>query len=546
MWKRPSRSARRGFRRTLGLLFSIVLIATACGDDDAESTTTTAPAAPETTAAAAPETTAPAAPETTAAAAPVAGGTFTLGVFEDLESFDQEQTVGNAMTFVVHDHLYEYVASVSEDGTTVVPGTAESWEFSDDLLTLTFTIRQGIKFHDGSDLTAQDVRFSLERAQAAPNYGFQLEGVESIETPDDFTVVLNLVAPNTELPTVLASTYAPLYPEDWGGRTEDEYFTSPVGSGPFKYNDWIPGDRVVLDAFTEYWGGAPKIDQLVLRIFADANAAVIAYEDGVIDAVDSPPLDSIGSLPGTIMATPQGGSQILALNGRTPPFDNANARRALAYAIDYQELVDGAALGYAQVPISFGGPVDAFDHFAAPDTSFTYDPDRAREELAAAGTPDGYEAVMHIPAGDSVIAAAAQIIAGRVADVGIDVDIQILDIVTLYDIAFEGGHQASWVGYSIIIPSLSDYVGFYAGTEGTFGGYDMTEVFDMLAEIQATTDPATKREVMRRFENFNVEEAIVIPLYHSTHVMAVSDRVEGLSVGLAGFPLKLEYVSVAG
>jgi peptide/nickel transport system substrate-binding protein len=505
----------------IGVLLVVALVAGACGDDDDADTTT---ATEETTATTAEETT------TTAEAGPVSGGTLVWGQTEDLEGMDPEATGSNPTTCQVHHQVYEYLTQLSPDGSEVV-GALGDYEWSDDLLTLTFSLEEGVKFHDGSDLTAEDVVFSLERAQAGANYGYTLAAISAIDAPDDYTVVLTLSEPNTDLPAFLSYFYVPIYPADFGGMSEEEYFANPIGAGPFKFVSWEPGNQIVLERFDDYYGEPAFLDGVTFQLFSDPNAAVIAYENGEVDALLAPPFDLADRLPGNLVVGEIVSFTYFMVNQNGENLGDVHARRALAYAIDREEVQLGATLGYSASAVGLIGPVSAVPDLLAPaDEPYTYDPDQARAELEAAGMPDGYSTAIQIPTGVPQLLTAAEIIKNQTAEVGIDISIEQLESGAFFETLFSGQHDIAFNAVSgVILPNSGEIPSIVWGTEGFFGGYDTTEVGDCVMQIITNADPAARQEGYRCFENWVVDTVSFIPIYHPFALVAVAEGVEGVN-----------------
>ncbi|HBG97664.1 MAG TPA: ABC transporter substrate-binding protein, partial [Rhodobacteraceae bacterium] len=335
------------------------------------------------------------------AAGPALAGppdSLVLGMQLEPPNLDPTAGAAGAIDEVVYANLFEGLTRFREDG-SIAPGLAESWEVSEDGRSYTFHLRDGVRFHDGTAFDAGDVVFSLDRARGPDSTNAQkalFDGIEAVTALDPGTVRVDLGAPDSGFLWALA----------WGDavilapETADAAATAPVGTGPFRFDRWVRGDRVELARNDAYWGAPVALDRAVFRFISDPTAAYAALLAGDIDAFPNVPA------PETLMqfkADPHfqvtvgltEGETILAINNARPPLDDIRVRRAIAHAIDRQALIDGALYGY-------GTPIGS--HFAPHHPAYVdltglsaYDPDAARSLLAEAGFADGLRLTLTLP-----------------------------------------------------------------------------------------------------------------------------------------------------
>jgi ABC-type transport system substrate-binding protein len=520
--------------RILGLILVLALFAAACGGDDddtattADDTATTADdTATTTTAAGATD-----APTTTATAGgPVQGGTLVYGAFGDMEGWDPEQTSSLPATTVIHNVVYEYLLEMAPDGSGI-QGALGDFEWSDDGLTMTFTLRDDVKFHDGSDLTSADVLFSLERAQAGPNWGYPFGGL-TFEAPDDYTFVINLEGPNSDLPSFLSTWYAPIFPADFGGMTEADFFQAPISAGPFKAATWEPGERVVLERFDDYYGTKAYLDEVIWQVFTDPNAAVIAFENGEVDALLQPPIDLIDTLPGQLVDGRVTSFVYMTLAQHGQNLGDVHARKALLYAIDKDVIREAVYGPYADPAVSLHGPIDLYpDFYAAADNPYTYDPAKAAEELALAGMPNGYETTMIYEVGSPELQTMAEIIQAQAGAVGIDITLVPLEGGAIGEMRV-AAEQDLWISIveGVILPLSGEIPQFTAILNGSRGSYDTTDLqTECVDPLLSSTDPQVRQEAMRCYENWITDNAALDALMHPHQVIAHQDNVNGISL----------------
>jgi len=359
-------------------------------------------------------------------AAPTLAAKDTLTLAVGLEPPHLDPTAGAAAAIdeVVYANLFEGLTRIDSTG-AVQPALAESWEVSPDGLVYTFALRQGATFHDGSAFDADDVLFSLDRARGEDSTNAQkrlFAPIATVEKVDAHTVRVTLKHAAGDF----------LFSLGWGDavmiapETADTNKNEPVGTGPFAFERWIKGDSVVLTRRDAYWGTPPALNRVTFKFIEDASAQVNALLAGDVDAmpnIGAPEmLDRFkGDGRFAVQVGSTEGETILAINNGQEPFDDILVRRAIAHAINRQDIIDGAMFG-------FGTPIGT--HFAPHHPAYIdltdrypFDPERARELLAEAGWPDGFEASLKLPP-PSYARRGGEVIAAQLATVGISVRIE--------------------------------------------------------------------------------------------------------------------------
>lgn len=428
--------------------------------------------------------------------------------------------------------IYEPLVMLDAD-LNLVPALAESWEFSDDAMQLTFKLREGVKFHDGSDMTAEDVKASFERildeATGAATRA-NLASIESIDTPDDYTVVLNLNTPDAPLVSALATVNAVILSSDVIANGDPT--TDVVGTGPFKLESWIPEEKTILTANADWWGEGPYVDGIEMRVIPDEASILAALRAGEIDfALLNDPLIAtllIDDPKVVLNRAPAIAYHVLQLNAARPPLDILEVRQAISCAIDRQAVLDTAALGEGEVtgPLTipaFKLPLDEF-------FCYTQDLDKARELLAQANMSDGFTLkVIAASAEPPTALAEAQTIQAQLAKIGIDVEIEPLELSVYVDrwlaadfdaaVALNGGRPDPYTMYARYWVK--------GGNLSTVAGYGDDTLNDLMAAGRAATDPAERFEIFADFQRHIVEMAPWIWLYTDYEYTAQQPYVQG-------------------
>ena len=345
-----------------------------------------------------------------------------VGLVLEPPHLDPTEGAAAATDEVVYANIFEGLTQFGPDG-DIVPALAESWDISEDGLTYRFTLHEGVSFHDGAALTADDVVYSIERAMADDSVNAQkvlFADIESVSAEDPLTVVITLSQPNGNMLFNLAWGDAVIVSPD----SAETNVTNPVGTGPFTFVEWRQGDRVTLARNESYWGEPAKLETAIFRFIDDPSAAFAAVMAGDVDTFPNFPspetleiLDADPRFEAVIGSTE--GETILAMNNARAPLDNVLVRQAIAHAIDRQAIIDGAMFGY-------GTPIGT--HFAPHHPAYVdltelsqYDPERSRQLLQEAGATDLRLSLALPP--PVYARRGGEIIAAQLREVGIETEI---------------------------------------------------------------------------------------------------------------------------
>ncbi len=366
---------------------------------------------------------------------------------DDLES---AKPIGN---------IYEGLTRYAADSTEIEPCLAEAWTISDDGLSYTFTLREGVKFHDGTPFNAEAVKFNIDRQlpplvdDDMPYASFAFGTVKDVVVDDECSVTINLTQRNTAFLANLAmSMAAPMVSPAALEAGDNSVMENPVGTGPYEFVEWNKGENLVLVRNEAYWGEPAKTKNVVFRFITDNSARVLALGNGevdMIDGIDATVVDTIASAGNELFEAPGMNVNYMAFNTTTPLFADAAAREAFSQAVDTRELVESLYQGYSEVattilPTFMPGYDPSVEQVA-------YDPEAARAGLAAAGITKVHMITYSNPrpynaATGASLAAAIQ---GYLQKVGVECTIDTFDWTTYkekvkagdYDVAFYG-----WIG----------------------------------------------------------------------------------------------------
>lgn len=432
---------------------------------------------------------------------------LTLGTQLEPPGLDPTASASTAIGELTFPHLYEALVHLGPDG-TVEPGLATSWELSPDLLTWRFHLRTGVRFHDGSAFDASSAKFSIERILDAKSLNPQkplFDCIGSAEAVDPETLVLRLKRPCSGLLPVLGwSAAAMVSPASAANNA-----AHPVGTGPFRFEEWRRGASVTLIKNPDYRDGAPALAQVTYRFMADPSASIDALAAGDIDGYATfPAPEAVGRIRQDprfhLEIAPTEGKTILALNNRKPPFDDIRVRQALSYAIDRRAIIDAAMFGY-------GRPIGS--HYATVDPGYVdltglygYDPAKARRLLAEAGHPD-LHLVLKLPP-LAYARRSGEVVAAQLAEIGVKVELVSMEWVGWLGEVY-ARHDFDMTIVAHVEPM--DY-GIY-GRDTYYFGYGKPAFKELLTRLDAASDETQRLALLGDVQRMIAEDAVNIFLF---------------------------------
>ena len=451
-----------------------------------------------------------------------ANATIRIGSLYEPQNLDNTAGAGQGINEAFNGNVYEALFKLTDAG-TVEPSLVADYSVSDDGLTYTFTLRDGVTFHSGDPLTAADVKSSIERVTAETSKSSRkrsLSTITGIETPDDKTVVITLSARSISLPYNLS--YAWIVNDTAGDIT-----AKADGTGPYALAEWRRGSALALTRNDAYWGEAPTNGEVVFQYFTDATAlnnALLTNAVDVITSVQSP--DSLAQFAGNPSFTVTEGAsttkELLAYNDRVAPFDNVKVRKALARATDKARLLNSIWGDYGTLIGSFVPPTDPW--YVDLTGVDAYDVDSAKQLLAEAGYPDGFEFTLDTPDYDPH-PIVAQFLQTEYAKIGVKVNINIITANEWYTKVYqEKNFQAT----------LQEHVNhrdivFY-GNPDFYWGYNNPEVVKLVAEAESADSEADQTAKLLEANKIIAEDAASNWLYLYPQIVVSAANVTGYPV----------------
>ena len=466
---------------------------------------------------------------TSGAAPALAQGTLRVALGTTLSQLDPARTtIGDEYIYV---HLVFNGLSRIDPDLTVKPDLAESWSASDDLKTWTFQIRSGVKFHHGRTLEAEDVVATMKHildpatgSRARSNIGM----VETVEATGPLTVQFKLSIPYAGFPDIFADRQMRIVPKDKIGELD----TSPIGTGPFMFKSWSPGDRMELVRNPTYFEpGLPKLDAVTMRIVPEAAARIAALESGAIDILWSLPYESVDKFKGSAtirvdsVSTPTWDGVIL--NNERPPFNDVRVRRALAMTIDKQAIVELALFGQGEPTFSPIPPSHPYFNKALP--FLPPDIAGARKLLAEAGYPNGFDVPMQVPQEREQRVRVGVSVRDMARAAGIRINVERVPFAS-YAANVTGKAQMYVDGY-FARPTIDTAIYPFYHSTGSWNRqlwlYKDPRVDQLLDDARTTNDEGARKAVFERFQALVEETVPGIIAYSAAHVNGVSRKVEG-------------------
>lgn len=479
-----------------------------------------------------------------------AGGyknTLTWAQGADVTSLDPHQGK-ETPTVQVNTQIFDTLVTVDPETNEVVPQIAESWEQTDDQ-TYVFKIREGIKFHDGSDLTAEDVKFSLDRARNSAAVSYIVNFIEEVTVDDDHTVTVKTTAPYAPTLRNLAIPFAAIVPKAVVEADENAFIQNPVGSGPYKFVEWNHGDHVTLKAFDDYYAGKPETENLIMKVIPETSQRTIALETGEVDLAydlavnDIPKVNSDDKL--TVYEIPSLTCWYVSMNMNKKPFDNPKVREAMSMAIDRQTIIDTINAGSGQTADAIIAPA-VFGYYSTGVKE--YNPTKAKELLAEAGYPNGFSTTLWVNDNQSRIEM-CQAMQAMLLEVGVQCNLEVLEFGSFISRTTAGDHDLAYFGWTTSSgdADYSYYSLEHSTQQGAAGNRSFLadpDVDKLIEEARSNTNEEERKELYKELAIKLDEINNNIPVYYSSINVGANKKVEGFVMDANGYH-SLEKVKVA-
>ena len=499
------------------LLVSLILLSAGCASTQNET--------PAASSAPAASTASPSSSPSTAPAEPV---TVKIALGSEPDNLDPMLSAATDTSSVMMN-VFEGLMGFSQKG-EFIPAIAESYTISPDNLTYTFSLKSGIKFHDGKDCTAKDVKYTYERLAGLtgdkPLNSVLNAVLASVETPDDSTVVLTLKQVDAGFMSKATISIAE------AGYENNS--TKPIGTGPYKFVEYIQGQKIVLEkntAYTTIAERAPSIDKVEFVIMTDENAKLMALKSGSLDiaGISAPNAGALGE-GFNIIQGPQNMVQVLALNNSVKPLDSLQVRQAISYAINKDEIIGAVVDGNGTRVESFLSPSMA-TYYNDKLTAYNTDIEKAKSLMKEAGYENGFDLTITVPSNYQVHVDTAQVIKDQLDQIGINVTIELVEWAQwLEGVYTNRDYQTTIIGHSGKLDPqdfLNRFTSTYAKNYFNFTNADYDK---LVAAAAATTDISERALYYKECQQFLADQAASVFIQDPHIIFAISDKLEGLQI----------------
>ncbi len=474
----------------------------------------------------------------------LAGNTFVFGRGGDSVTLDPSRMLDGESAKVC-DMIYDTLVQYRGATTDIEPALAATWDSSANGLIWTFHLRRDVQFHDGTPFNADAVVFSLSRPNALAR-SFYDEFISQITAIDVYTVQIELKTPYAPFLSTMASSENAIVSPAAVAHYGDNFGDNPVGTGPFKYVKWDKGDQIVLRANDTHWSGKPAIDRLVFRSIPDNSERFMELQNGNLHAMEFPNPDELAMIRGDanleLLMQPSLNVGYLAMNTEKPPFDNLKVRLAINHAINKAEIIERLYQGTgipakSPIPPTLWGYDDTIE-------DYEYNPELAKQLLAEAGFPNGFETTLwalpvprpYIPNGQAF----AEELQSELQNIGINANIVTHDWQTHLEKTENGEHDMAMLGW--IAGGDPDSFFYYLLSKTTaekpalnIAFYRNDEMQDVLVRARMSTNREERIELYKQAQAIFHRDVPWVPLAHAQRLLVIDRNVHNLNLSPVGW-----------
>jgi peptide/nickel transport system substrate-binding protein len=471
------------------------------------------------------------------ASGPVHGGNLTFAAVQDAQSMNAT-TVFDNNSIWIFEQIFQTLYTVTNNGKSVIPQLATSYKVSADKKTYTFTLRHGVKFSTGKPMTSADVKFSLDQnTKASQGWGFINTAIKSVSAPSPDTVAVHLKYPWAPLLADLSIFANGIVPANYGGETEAQFYTHPVGTGPFKWDYWHKGSALRLVRNPLYWEkGKPYLNSITWTDVPNDNTRQLQLKGGQAQIDQFPAWSTVASLKAAqgvnmhLFNSTQ--TNYMAFNELRKPFQDVHVRRAISLAINRNALVKAVLFGNGKPANSLFPPQVPFYQAATP--GLQYNLAAAKQEMAKSSVPHGFSTTIVIPAGNSDYLTISTIVQSELKPLGIKVKIQQLDPNTENTQTQSLKYDTTLTLWTMDIADPDELATFAvdpkSGAKSFFTTYNNPQVIKDTHAAQRTLSTAQRQQYYNFVQSQSAKDAFMAFLYYSPYPYATTTNVHGFFV----------------
>ncbi len=452
-----------------------------------------------------------------------ASDTLKIAYTTDPEGLDPQRTAA-VSTLTVASNIFDTLITCDADW-NLIPDLAKDWEVSDDGMEITFHLNEGVLFHNGREMTADDVKYSFERLKEAESPKASMyENIVGIDVIDPYTIKFTTEKLDVDLLCSFAYPWTAIVPEECA----DDLKTNPVGTGAYKFVEWTPQESIKLERNDDYFGDKAKIQNVEFKLIPDATSqlAALMVGDVNITEVTADQIDVLNNTDGVKgYSVPINSIQILALNQENEYLSNEKVRQAIAMAIDKDEIINtvvwgnGTKIG-SHLPVSSPYYVDTTD-------VMPYNVEKAKELLTEAGYPDGFTISLKLPKSYQTHVDTGQIIADQLSKIGIKCDVEIVEWATwMSDVYTDKKYDMTVIAHSGRLDPYN-FLARYKSTSGDYISLLSGDVDALLDEALQEKDETKRKEIYANIQKVLAEEVPAVYIQSLYKFYGLSDNVQG-------------------
>jgi peptide/nickel transport system substrate-binding protein len=471
------------------------------------------------------------------AGAPVHGGNLVFAAVQDAQSMNAT-TVFDNNSIWIFEQIFQPLYTVTNDGKGEMPWLATGYKVSANKKVYTFTLRPGVKFSNGKPMTSADVKFSIDQnRKATKGWAYLDTAIKSVQDPTPGTVVINLKYPWAPILADLSLFANGIVPNNYGGQTEAQFYTHPIGTGPFKWDSWHKGSALKLVRNPFYWqAGKPYLNSITWADVPNDNTRELELKGGQAQIDQTPAWSTVASLKSTpkvqmdLFNSTQ--TNYLAFNELRKPFQDVHVRKAISLAIDRKALVKAVLFGNGKPANSLFPPQVPFYDPSTP--GYQLNLAQAKQQMAQSSVPHGFSTTMLIGAGNSDYLTIATIVQAELKPLGIKVNIQQLDPNTANADEQSLKYDMTLTLWTMDIPDPDELATFAvdptSGARSFFTAYNNPQVVKDTHAAEKTLNTTTRQQLYNVVQTKAAQDAFMAFLYYSPYPYATTTNVHGFYV----------------
>lgn len=465
-------------------------------------------------------------------AGPISGGrlVMTLDV-RDISTLDPVMPSDNSAIWTILN-LYDQLFRVSTDAQSVEPDAVERYDVSEDGLTYSFVLREGLTFSDGTPVVVDDVIFSVQRMFASEHWGWLFPKDAAVKPLDERTFQIQLKQPNAALINNLAGFWSSIVPRKPVETMGAAFWEKPINSGPFRVKEWTRGSHITLERNPYYWGEPAYLDEVELSLVPDDNIRMLKFQAEELDVATNVPFNQVAALDAlngvSVQTAPLLSVDLIVINASRPPLDDVNVRLALNYATNRQAIIDVVLFGYGE-EARIALPKMMFGDERL--EGYPFDIERAREYLQKSSVPDGFE-ITYSYRGDSIPdGQIGVVLQEQWRQIGIKLNLEPLEGAVVRQRMFDNDFELAKAFNSSDVIDPSQLIAIYlCRITQPMTGVCHERIDELYIESAILMRTEEREAVYRQIMQLANEWTIYIPIYHAPARTAIWDRVHGFQV----------------